>query len=177
MAKNAFYDHNWGIHTEEESPCNVCDKTFRSKTKLAYHIKATHVEKESFYCDIKSGETQCIYYSTTRSNLRAHKKRVHEKTSDAIPPKLVCGLCGYRTNTKFSLDRHSDKCKKPLDPNPIDHSCNFCKKRFSTKKLHNRTNKVKLSIHVFLQENVCEQMEYGKTHNERPWTPRDWQYC
>ena len=152
LVKNGLYDHNWAVHTEVESPCNVCDKTFRSKTKLAYHIKTTLAEKESFNCDIKSGEIQCIFYTTTKSNLRAHKKRVHEKTNDVIPPKLVCGLCGYRTNNKFNLDRHSDKCKKSLDQNPIDHSCNFCQKKFSSKKiltrhakLHNRASNDKPS--------------------------------
>ena len=58
MAKNALYDHNWGVHTdlEVESLCNDCDKIFRNKTKLAYHIRVTHREKDSFYCDVKSGE-------------------------------------------------------------------------------------------------------------------------
>ena len=42
MTKNALYDHNWGVHTEVESPCSDCDKIFRNKTKLAYHIKTTH---------------------------------------------------------------------------------------------------------------------------------------
>ena len=32
---------------------------------------------------------------------------MHEKTSGAIPP-FVFGLCSYRTNTKFELDRLSD---------------------------------------------------------------------
>jgi uncharacterized C2H2 Zn-finger protein len=132
MTKNALYDHNWGVHTEVESPCSDCDKIFRNKTKLAYHIKTTHQEKESFYCDVKSGEIQCIYYSATKSNLRTHKKRVHEKTLQN-PLKLVCGSCDYRTNTKFNLDRHSEKCKT-LDPSPINHSCNLCNKTFSTKK-------------------------------------------
>ena len=132
MTKNALYDHNWGVHTEVESPCSDCDKIFRNKTKLAYHIKTTHQEKESFYCDVKSGEIECIYYSATKSNLRTHKKRVHEKTLQN-PLKLVCGSCDYRTNTKFNLDRHSEKCKT-LDPSLINHSCNLCNKTFSTKK-------------------------------------------
>ena len=56
MAKNTLYDHNWGVHTEMESPCNDCDKIFKNKTKLAYCIRVTHQEKDSFYCDVKSGE-------------------------------------------------------------------------------------------------------------------------
>ena len=132
MTKYALYDHNLGVHTEVESLCNGCDKIFRNKTKLTYHIKTTHQEKESFYCDVKSGEIQCIYYSATKSNLRTLKKRVHEKTLQN-PLKLVCGSCDNRANTKFNLDRHSEKCKT-LDPSPINHSCNLCNKTFSTKK-------------------------------------------
>ena len=65
------------------------------------------------------------------------------------PPKLVYGSCYYRTNAKFNLDRHSEKCKT-LDPSPINHSCNLCNKTFSPKKnltrhkkLHDRTNNAK----------------------------------
>ena len=38
MTKYALYDHNLGVHTEVESLCNGCDKIFRNKTKLAYHV-------------------------------------------------------------------------------------------------------------------------------------------
>ena len=80
IAKRALYLHMRGVHTEVEVPCNDCDKIFKSKTKLEYHTRATHQEKNSFYCDVKVGDTRCIYYSATKSNLRAHKKRMHEKT-------------------------------------------------------------------------------------------------
>ena len=111
-------DHNRDVHTQVESPCNLCDKSFRSKKKLRYHITSTHAEKEAFQCDIKSDGIQCIYYATTNSNLRAHKKRVHdEKPTNANLAKHVCDLCDFRTNTKFNLDRHSEKCKT-LDPSP-----------------------------------------------------------
>ena len=114
MSENALYDHNKGVHNEVESPCTQCDKTFRSKVKLAYHIRSTHAERESFHCDMRSGENPCIYFSTTMSNLRAHKKRVHEKTKDVNHPTLACGLCDYKTTVKFNLERHSDKCKKSV---------------------------------------------------------------
>ena len=95
---------------------------------MGYHINSTHAEKEDFQCDIKSDGIQCIYYATTNSNLRAHKKRVHdEKPTNANLAKHVCDLCDFRTNTKFNLDRHSEKCKI-LDPS---HSCNLCNKTFS----------------------------------------------
>ena len=86
-------DHNRDVHTEVESHCNLCDKSFKSKKKLRYHTISTHVVKETFNCDIKSERIQCIYFSTTNSNLRAHKKRVHVKPIKANLPMHVCGLC------------------------------------------------------------------------------------
>ena len=71
--------HNRDVHTKVESPCSLCDKSFKSKKKLRYHMSSTHAEKEALNCDIKSDGIQCIYHSVTNSNLRAHKKRVHEK--------------------------------------------------------------------------------------------------
>ena len=146
MAKKGLSDHNWAVHEQVESPCNFCDKIFRSKKHLAVHISNTHAENPRFSCDFKSGEIACIYYSTTKSNLTAHKKRVHEKTIDVILPKLVCVVCGYRTNSKFNLDRHSEKCNRSLNQNSTDHTCNICSKKFSSKKiltkhtkLHNRS--------------------------------------
>ena len=66
-----------------------CDKIFRNKTKLAYHIRATHREKDSFYCDAKSGEIPCIYYSATESNMRTHKKRVLNLCVVRVSTELV----------------------------------------------------------------------------------------
>ena len=163
-------DHNRDVHTQVESPCNLCDKSFRSKKKLRYHITSTHAEKEAFQCDIKSDGIQCIYYATTNSNLRAHKKRVHdEKPTNANLAKHVCDLCDFRTNTKFNLDRHSEKCKI-LDPS---HSCNLCNKTFSTKKnltrhtkLHNRTNNDKPISDVSCV--VCKKTFVNTWNKERP---------
>ena len=90
---NTLYDHNWGVQTEVESPCNGCDKIFRNQTKLAYHIRATHREKDSFYCDAKSGEIPCIYYSATESNLRTHKKRVLNLCVVRVSTELVTTEC------------------------------------------------------------------------------------
>ena len=135
MAKKALSDHNSAVHKEVESPCNNCDKSFRKKKQLTFHIKNVHAEKQKFYSDTKSGEILCIYYSTSKSNLRSHKKSVHETSMDDIPKKNVCALCGYKTNKKFNLNKHSVKCNKNLDQNPTDHTCNFCSKTFATKKI------------------------------------------
>ena len=109
--------HNWAVHNTVKSPCPVCDKIFRNKNHLAVHMSNTHAENERFSCDLKTGESACSYYSTTKSNLRAHKKRVQEKTINVIPPKHACGLYGYRTNSKVSLSSHNKKCNRFLNQN------------------------------------------------------------
>ena len=81
-AKKTLSQHNWAVQTEFESNCTHCDKTFRSKKKLTYHMRSTHAENEVFHCDLKFGDIQCSYYSTSNSNLRVHVKRVHEKAGN-----------------------------------------------------------------------------------------------
>ena len=140
--QTSLYDHNLAVHTEVESPCNLCDRSFKSKKKLRYHITSTHAEKEAFNCDIKSDGVQCIYYSTTNSNLRAHKNRVHEKPINTNLAKHVCNLCDYKTTKKFNLDKHGESCQKSLELNSIDHTCDLGQKTFPSKKSLNRHSKL-----------------------------------
>ena len=95
LTKGRLSSHNWAVHNTFESPCIVCDKIFTNKKHLAVHMSNTHAENQRFSCDFKTGESACSYYSTTKTNLTAHKKRVHEKTIDAIPPKHACVLCRW----------------------------------------------------------------------------------
>ena len=142
-SKPSLFGHIYAVHTEVVSPCNVCDKTFMSKKKLTYHIRSTHAEeKEVFHCNFKSGEIRCEYFSSTNGNLKAHIKRIHDKMIYFNTRKLVCDLCGYKTNRKSNLGRHVDHCGKSLKPNLIDHLCNICQKMFSTKKILNRHIKI-----------------------------------
>ena len=91
MAKKALSDHNSAVHKEVESPCNNCDKSFRGKKQLTFHIKNVHVENQKFYCDIKSGEIPCIYYSTSKGNLRAHKAAENDGAPQQL--SLEMNLC------------------------------------------------------------------------------------
>ena len=119
VTKSGLIGSNWAVHNTVESPCTGCDKIFRNKKHLADqdHMSNTHAENERFSCDLKTGESACSYYSTTKSNLRAHRKRVHEKTINVIPPNHACGLYGYRINSKVSLSSHNKKCNRFLNQN------------------------------------------------------------
>ena len=117
LTKGRLSSHNWAVHNTFESPCIVCDKIFTNKKHLADHMSNTYAENQRFSCDFKTGESACSYYSTTKSNLRAHRKRVHEKTISVIPPKHACGLYGYRINSKVSLSSHNKKCNRFLNQN------------------------------------------------------------
>ena len=55
-------------------------------------------------------------------------------------------LMSFFQNSKFNLDRHSEKCNRSLNQNSTDHNCNIRSKKFSSKKiltkhtkLHNRS--------------------------------------
>ena len=67
--------------------------------------------------------------------------------------KYACGSCGCQTNRKFSFGRHGQES--------VIHQS--------------------VLLLVLRVRNVCEQMEYGVTHKERPWTrwerKRYWEQC
>ena len=83
-SQKTLTEHNRDVHIEEDIPCSLCDKTFRTKRHLANHKFNKHTEKESLQCDDISDDTECSYQTTSVSNLNAQKKRVDEKTANAI---------------------------------------------------------------------------------------------
>ena len=83
-SQKTLTQHYRDVHFEEDIPCSLCDKTFRTKRHLANHKFNKHTEKEFLQCGVISDDTECSYQTTSVSNLNAHKKRVHEKTVNAI---------------------------------------------------------------------------------------------
>ena len=74
-SQKTLTQHIRDVHIEEDIPCSLCEKTFRTKKHLANHKFSKHKEKESLQCD------ECSYNTKSGGNLKAHKKRVHEKIS------------------------------------------------------------------------------------------------
>ena len=126
--------HSWATHSDENLPCSSCDKTFRTKKHLANHMTDKHTEKEPVQCDFKTNDMACTYYSTSKSNLKAHKKRIHEKVTVLDPHKFACSSCDFKTDKKFNLERHNVSCKRLIEPIPNMISRNQCGKIFSNQK-------------------------------------------
>ena len=57
---------NRDVHIEEDIPCSLCEKTFRTKKHLANHKFSQHTEKESLQCDIKSDDTEYSYHTNLK---------------------------------------------------------------------------------------------------------------
>ena len=122
-SQKTLTQHNRDVHIEDDIPCSLCDKTCKTKTHLAYHKFIKHTEKECLYCDIKSDDTECSYHTTSVSN--SNKKRVHEKTVNAIQQllfKFACSSCDFKTGTKYKLERHNVSCKKSMESLPSEKS-------------------------------------------------------
>ena len=65
----------------------------------------------TFTIDFKTNDMACTYYSILKGNLKAHKKRVHEKVRVLDPHKFACSSCDFKTDKKFNLERHNVSCK------------------------------------------------------------------
>ena len=98
------------------------------------------------------------------SKLNAHKKRVHEKTVNAIQQlvfKFACSSCDFKTGTKYKLERHNVTHNKSTDSLPSEKSCKQCRKMFSTQKAlksHTKVhNKDKPDVHTTVSCVVCQK--------------------
>ena len=60
-------------HNEKETfRCEMCDKSFINRQKLAKHIGGVHDRKKPFKCDI------CDYRCSLKSEMNIHITSVHE---------------------------------------------------------------------------------------------------
>ena len=127
-------------------------------------MRATHVEKEAFHCELQFGEIECSYFSSSKSNLRTHKKGVHEKANkDANPPKFLCDLCEYSTTLKTNLVRHNKTCTNSVESNSLENSCNLCHKTFSTKKILHKHTKLHSKEKTFTPNSTVSCVVCKKT--------------
>lgn len=86
---------------KEEFLCDICDKTFTSKSLLAPHMQKKHMSEPSFECE------QCDRRFHTANGLASHKVQGHDFTVD-ISKYLVCELCEQRPmfNTFNDMNEH-----------------------------------------------------------------------
>ena len=121
--------------------------TKHSERKSILLIKSSTNAQKRNLCSLTLylNDPECSYHTTSVSNLNAHKKRVHEKTVNAIQQlvfKFACSSCDFKTSTKYNLKKHEVTCKKSVELLPSEKSCNHCRKTFSTQNSLKRHTKV-----------------------------------
>ena len=121
--------------------------TKHSERKSILLIKSSTNAQKRNLCSLTLylNDPECSYHTTSVGNLNAHKKRVHEKTVNAVQQlvfKFACSSCDFKTGTKFNLERHNVTCKKSMESLPSENSCKQCRKAFSSQKALKRHTKV-----------------------------------
>ena len=87
--------HNNGVISRIHQ-CESCDKRFKYKRHLSYHIKTAHLENTSLYqCDV------CTKNFNNKSNLEKHVRTVHENKF-----KAECSLCKKTYKHTSTFESH-----------------------------------------------------------------------
>ncbi|XP_065366261.1 transcription factor grauzone-like [Calliphora vicina] len=117
-----------------------CERKFFRRCVLVNHIQL-HLNPETHKCDI------CGKSSSTKHNLKLHKKVMHEDTK-----QLKCDICEKLFKQKVTLERHL----LTHSTGSKDFVCSECGKGYVAEQL------LKLHIkHVHNVDRVCDQC--GKT--------------
>ena len=157
----------------ERFPCDVCDKAFSTRGKVAVHMR-THTGERPFRCDV-CGNT--YPYS---SSLYVHRKVVHEGRQRIEKGCFLCVICNKAFSTRNYLDVHhrTHTGEKPFicticnrafsqrtslinhtalhtDARPYD--CTFCSKAFRRRE----TLLVHIRTHTGEKPYVCEICSRG----------------
>ena len=145
-------DHVNVVHHNGKAICNVCDKEFKTFFGLQQHVQKVHSMKQ-----MKCPGPACGIYMKTYETLIAHTKKYHQII-------FVCSICEEMCSSRKGLiehikEKHGIECSKAdyyicpwcrekfhsnEDLNehfhtehkvPMDHACDKCDKKFSTKLL------------------------------------------
>ena len=105
------YLEHLGEHKDKVIRCRLCNKEFKTITKLRRHTKS-HVSQ----CPL------CSVNFLTPQALQDHMKESHG--SDPATVERQCSLCEFTCNSMSKLAEHNQNVHRP-------YSCNICFLRFS----------------------------------------------
>ena len=128
-------NHTLTKHGAKEHICSDCGSAFSRYRTLRYHMNNVHTtNKERFKCN------KCPYTSASKSNLKIHVDRVHEKKKNH-----VCVECGHAVLSKSDLRKHIKNVHAKIK----NHMCRECGFAFARRfSLHTHMESVhKLTIH------------------------------
>ena len=80
---------------KEQNICDICKKSFCTKTYLKFHFKTVHDEVKKHKCEI------CGKLFALKSYLRCHVKTVHNQIKSH-----ECVSCDKRFGQKRNLEKH-----------------------------------------------------------------------
>ena len=110
-------------HSEERTfKCQYCDKCFKGKYGLEYHIKREHPEERPDLPQLKCEVNGCEYQTKSKAGFNQHK-RIHSHP-------FQCNVCHQRFATEEAFENHKyihskDKSSKK------SFQCKSCSRNFS----------------------------------------------
>ena len=110
--QNSEYLQHLGEHKDKVIRCRLCNKEFKTITRLRVHTK-THVNQCPF----------CSENFLTPQALQDHMKESHEADPGAV--ERQCSLCKFTSDSISKLAEHNQSVHCP-------YGCNICFLRFST---------------------------------------------
>lgn len=127
-----------------ENDCEVCDKSFNSRSHLLRHIKEVHNNQATSECEV-------CYIKIKESSMKRHML-IH--TGNTKIHK--CGICQERFNSLYSVRLH----KEVVHGIPrFVHACNLCHKSYTQRvDLQNHMARIHMST-----DHLCEVCGVGFT--------------
>ena len=154
------------IHMDRKFLCDICAKSFSTKTKLRTH-RMTHTGEKPYKCG------SCDYSSAQRGNLRLHMKtheREYKLTLEKRPYK--CQKCDYTVNriTYFlqhmkSHDKDKRDAETELEKQMEREVDRIAKEERAKRKMAARES---VDTQIYAQEQSVDQQDLGGSAKERP---------
>ena len=133
---NEILEHHWTYHEMQKLPffqCEMCDFYSTRRMQAVNHVKNEHNmdeyrpykckhcstkwrETKEFHIHLESHYKQTVVCNICGKELAAnglsdHISRVHEKDVNA-EKNCVCDICGFRTDIKSNLRKHTNQVHK-----------------------------------------------------------------